>query len=477
MSTRQVQRNLRQRVLVTDVLCVALAVFCANLARFGNHHSYARAGSRQIPYLVITPLIVIGWIIILRVIQTADERSIADGAETYTRVFHSTFIIFSLVSIASVLTETDLSRGYLFVALSLGLALLLLSRWLWRSQMRRNYKNGRCERRVIAVGESSLGEVLSTVVSHQSTPWRIVGLCSTESSEELQLLPGVHSSTPVVSSWRDIKHLVQRTGADTVAITGAYTIGLQGMRELSWDLEELNVDILVAPGIIDVAGPRILVRPVAGIPLIHVDKPRYRGASRLGKLLLDKIGACLLILLFSPVLLICALGVKLTSRGPVFYVAERLGLNNQPFGMVKFRSMVIDADKMKEHLRMQNECKDGVLFKIKDDPRVTRFGKFLRRFSLDELPQLFNVLGGSMSLVGPRPPLREEVMQYDPFVARRMLVRPGMTGLWQVSGRSNLTWEQSVRLDLSYVENWSLLTDIHILWSTAHAVLSRDGAY
>ncbi|WP_225979093.1 MULTISPECIES: sugar transferase [unclassified Corynebacterium] len=460
-----------------DALSVALAVFCADLVRFGNHDSYAQAGSRQIPYLLITPLIAIGWFITLRIIQAADERVIADGAETYTRVVHSTFIVFGLISIASVLTETDLSRGYLFVALSLGLALLLLSRWLSRRQLWHNYKKGRCERRVIAVGSSTLGELLNTAVNSQATPWRIVGLCSTEPSEELQRLPGVHASTPTVFSWRDIKCLAQRTGADTVAIAGAYTIGLQGMRELSWDLEELNVDILVAPGIIDVAGPRMLVRPVAGIPLIHVDKPRYRGASRLGKLLLDKVGATLLILFFSPVLLICALGVKLTSRGPVFYVAERLGLNNEPFGMIKFRSMVNDADKMKEQLRSQNECEGGVLFKMKDDPRITPFGKFLRRFSLDELPQLFNVLGGSMSLVGPRPPLREEVMQYDPFVARRMLVRPGMTGLWQVSGRSNLSWEQSVRLDLSYVENWSLLEDIHILWSTLRAVLSRDGAY
>ncbi|MBV7281190.1 sugar transferase [Corynebacterium sp. TAE3-ERU30] len=456
---------------------MAIAVICADLVRFGTRDSYAQAGAQQIPYLLITPLIAIGWFITLRIIQAADERVIADGAETYTRVLHSTFIVFGLISITSVLTETDLSRGYLFVALSLGLTLLFLTRWFWRRRLWRSYIKGRCERRVIAVGSSTLSELLNTVVSNRTTPWRIVGLCTTGAAEELQQLPGVTSSTPTVSSWRDIKHLAERTGADTVAIAGAYTIGLQGMRELSWDLEELNVDILVAPGIIDVAGPRMMMRPVAGIPLIHVDKPRYRGASRLGKLLLDKIGAFLLILLFSPLLLICALGVKLTSRGPVFYVAERLGMNNEPFGMIKFRSMVVDADKMKDKLREQNESDGGVLFKMKDDPRITPFGKFLRRFSLDELPQLFNVLGGSMSLVGPRPPLREEVMQYDPFVARRMLVRPGMTGLWQVSGRSNLSWEQSVRLDLSYVENWSLLEDIHILWSTLRAVLSRDGAY
>jgi exopolysaccharide biosynthesis polyprenyl glycosylphosphotransferase len=248
------------------------------------------------------------------------------------------------------------------------------------------------------------------------------------------------------------------------------------MRELSWDLEGLNVDMLVAPGVADVAGPRMMVRPVAGLPLLHIDKPRYEGANKFLKAAFDRCGAAAIVTMLLPVLLGCAIAVKAGSRGPVFYKAERIGLGNEPFQMWKFRTMVNGADKQKAALAAQNEGA-GVLFKMRDDPRVTPIGKILRRYSLDELPQLFNVLGGSMSLVGPRPPLRAEVEQYSGLVTRRMLVRPGITGLWQVSGRSDLSWDESVRLDLSYVENWSIMQDAMILWRTIRAVLRSDGAY
>lgn len=220
----------------------------------------------------------------------------------------------------------------------------------------------------------------------------------------------------------------------------------------------------------------MMLRPVAGLPLLHIDKPTYQGATKFRKATVDRVGATLLLLMILPVLVAIAVAVKLDSAGPVFYRATRIGLNNQPFLMWKFRSMVVDADSMRASLAAVDEGA-GVLFKVRDDPRVTRVGRFIRRYSLDELPQLFNVVDGSMSLVGPRPPLREEVEQYDGRVARRMLVKPGMTGLWQVSGRSDLSWEESVRLDLSYVENWSATQDLVILWRTARAVIGKDGAY
>jgi exopolysaccharide biosynthesis polyprenyl glycosylphosphotransferase len=210
--------------------------------------------------------------------------------------------------------------------------------------------------------------------------------------------------------------------------------------------------------------------------LLHVDKPRYQGATKLLKTTFDKVAATLLIVMLAPVMVACAIAIKLDSRGPIFYRAERMGVNNEPFLMWKFRSMVQNADTLRAGLADQNDG-NAVLFKMRDDPRVTRVGRFLRRYSLDELPQLFNVIDGSMSLVGPRPPLRDEVESYDATVVRRMLVRPGMTGLWQVSGRSDLTWEDSVQLDLSYVENWSLAADLVILWRTARAVISSNGAY
>ena len=219
------------------------------------------------------------------------------------------------------------------------------------------------------------------------------------------------------------------------------------------------------------------MRPVAGLPLIHVEKPQYNGASRFGKTAFDLVFACAALLAVLPLFLVVAVLIKVTSRGPVFYRSERMGLDGTPFQMIKFRSMVQDADARIEDLLALNDSDGGVLFKMREDPRVTAVGRVLRRLSIDELPQLFNVLRREMSIVGPRPPLRREVETYDGDVRRRLLVKPGLTGLWQVSGRSDLSWEEAVRLDLSYVENWSMTGDMLIVLKTIKAVASSDGAY
>ncbi|MFZ5869610.1 MAG: sugar transferase, partial [Actinomycetota bacterium] len=224
------------------------------------------------------------------------------------------------------------------------------------------------------------------------------------------------------------------------------------------------------------AGPRVHTRPVGGLALLHVEAPRYVGANKVGKTLFDLVVASACIVVLSPLLITIALLVRFTDPGPVIYRQRRIGLNGEPFDMLKFRSMVVDADKRLAELTATNEAA-GPLFKMRDDPRVTRVGRVLRRYSLDELPQLFNVLNRTMSLVGPRPPLPHEVATYEARVARRLLVRPGMTGLWQVSGRSDLSWEDSVRLDLFYVENWSITEDLLILAKTLRAVVSSRGAY
>ncbi len=232
----------------------------------------------------------------------------------------------------------------------------------------------------------------------------------------------------------------------------------------------------MAPALTDVAGPRIRTRPVAGLPLIHVEPPDFTGSAKFVKVLADKLIALTALVLLSPVLLIIALAVAMTSRGPVLFRQRRVGQDGEEFDVFKFRTMVSGADRMVDQLAALNEG-NGLLFKIRRDPRVTPVGRFLRRYSLDELPQLFNVLAGSMSVVGPRPPLPSEVAQYDGDVARRLLVKPGITGLWQVSGRSDLSWEDGIRLDLYYVENWSLTTDLLIMWKTLGAVLRARGAY
>ncbi len=247
------------------------------------------------------------------------------------------------------------------------------------------------------------------------------------------------------------------------------------VRRLGWDLEGYDIEIIVAPSLANIAGPRVHIRPVAGLPLLHVEQPSYRGAQRWAKDLLDRVGGLGLLLLFSPALVALAIAIKLTSPGRVFFVQERVGRDGDTFGMIKFRSMVEGADTMLADL--QPDTSNVVMFKMRDDPRVTRVGRFLRRYSLDELPQLLNVVKGDMSLVGPRPPLVSEVSGYAAEARRRLLVRPGMTGPWQISGRSDLDWEETMRLDLYYVENWSLVGDMLILWKTFRAVVSSAGAY
>jgi exopolysaccharide biosynthesis polyprenyl glycosylphosphotransferase len=261
-----------------------------------------------------------------------------------------------------------------------------------------------------------------------------------------------------------------------VAVTSASETAATYLRQLTWQLEGSGVEVLVSPGLIEVAGPRLHIRPFVGLPLLSVEEPEFSGWRRLVKGTIDRMIAAVLVVAAAPVLLGIALAVRLSGPGPVLYRQQRVGLGGQLYTMYKFRSMVIDAEARLAALQAANEG-DGLLFKIRHDPRVTPVGRWLRRFSLDELPQLFNVLGGTMSLVGPRPPLPTEVERYDSSVRRRLLVRPGLTGLWQISGRSDLSWDDSVRLDLRYVENWSLALDVLIMWKTASAVFGSRGAY
>jgi exopolysaccharide biosynthesis polyprenyl glycosylphosphotransferase len=294
-------------------------------------------------------------------------------------------------------------------------------------------------------------------------------------------LPGqrpalMERGVPVVGGFGSVAQAVRLTEADTVAVLASPDLGPEQLRRLAWDLEPTGADLLVAPSLVEVAGPRLSIRPVTGLPLLQVEQPQFRGGRRVVKGLFDRACGFAGVVLLAPIFLGISVAIRTTSRGPALFRQERIGKDGKPFTMLKFRSMVVDADSLREQL-LDKSDRDGLMFKMHADPRVTRVGAWLRRYSLDELPQLFNVVGGSMSLVGPRPPLPSEVAQYGDDVRRRLLVRPGVTGLWQVSGRSDLSWEESVRLDLRYVDNWSIALDLQILWKTAKAVLRGSGAY
>jgi exopolysaccharide biosynthesis polyprenyl glycosylphosphotransferase len=280
-----------------------------------------------------------------------------------------------------------------------------------------------------------------------------------------------------VGSLSDVRQAVEDLRADTVAVAGSPELTGEALRRLSYDLEGTGIDLLVAPALLNVAGNRISIRPVAGVPLLHVDEPELDGARKLVKMLFDRGVALCLLLVLSPLLLVLMVAVKVSSRGPMLFRQTRVGRDGELFSLLKLRTMQPDAESRLQELMALNEAPGGVLFKLKDDPRVTPLGRWLRKWSLDELPQLINVVIGQMSMVGPRPPLPTEVEKYQGHARRRLLVKPGITGLWQVSGRSDLSWEEAVRLDLQYVENWSLGLDMVVIAKTLLAVVRSAGAY
>lgn len=270
---------------------------------------------------------------------------------------------------------------------------------------------------------------------------------------------------------------VKRSEATTVVVTDTEHLGHRGLKELTWELEGSGIELLVSPSVVDVAGSRIHLRAVASLPLLHLEEPQFAEAGAWPKLAFDRMVAAVLLVVVSPLLALVAVLVRVTSAGPIFYRQERIGREGIAFNMVKFRTMKVGADAELQALISEQGSAETPLFKVKDDPRLTRIGGFMRRYSIDELPQLFNVLKGDMSLVGPRPQRQAEVELYDTAAHRRLHVLPGMTGLWQISGRSDLSWEESIRLDNYYVENWSLVGDLLILWKTVRAVISPNGAY
>jgi exopolysaccharide biosynthesis polyprenyl glycosylphosphotransferase len=281
---------------------------------------------------------------------------------------------------------------------------------------------------------------------------------------------------PVLGGLDDVLRALDEVGGDAVVVSSASETAAQYLRDLAWRLEGTNIEVLVGPGLIEVASNRLQLRPTTSLPLIQIQEPEFRGSRRLVKSLMDRSVAAGLLLVAAPGMIVLGIIVRMTSTGPALYRHRRIGKRGREFDLLKFRSMVTDADDKIESLMSLNEGND-VQFKMRKDPRVTRIGSFLRKFSLDELPQLINVVKGDMSLVGPRPHVTREVEQYGPDMHRRLLVKPGITGLWQVSGRSDLSWDEAVELDVRYVENWSLGLDLTILWRTARAVLRSAGAY
>jgi len=468
--------GIMHRIRLGDLLVIIWAVLGAQLIRFGPGNAQATLPAVggiffELRYTFYSAVLILAWLLMLNVHGAYDHRLLGHGPEEYRAVASGSFWLFGVLAVVSYVLRLDVARGYVAMALPAGIIGLLVSRGLWRKWLTLHRVRGLMSASVLVVGDQEhLAGLIAALNSVPEAGYRVVAACCGDADQSS------FGQVPVLGDESEAAEVAARIGVNTVACTSSSGYGADGLRHLGWALEGQDIALVVAPGLTDVAGPRVLTRPVAGLSLLHVEEPVFEGPRLAVKTIFDQCAAACLLILFSPLFAVVAVLIKADRKGPVFYRQWRVGKGGTFFPMLKFRTMLVGAEAMLPSLQDRSEGQ-GPLFKLRDDPRITPIGVKLRRYSLDELPQLINVLRGQMSLVGPRPPLPTEVATYARDVRRRFLVKPGMTGLWQINGRSDLSWDESVRFDLYYVENWSVMSDLVILWRTGKAVLRASGAY
>lgn len=452
-----------RRAVAADLGCAVLAVTTALTIRFGV--DFTRN------YLLFSLAFPLLWVVTQSLAGAYDVRFIGTGSDEFRKVLNAGITLTAGLAILSYAINDELSRGYLLISVPTVTASNLVARYMLRKWLHRLRASGHCMSTVVAVGHrQAVTDLVMELRRDAYHGMTVVAACVADGDQ--RPIAGV----PVFGGLDDISTAVRRCAADSVAVLGCPELDAIKLRTLAWELEKTGTDLCVAPALLDVAGPRTTVRPVAGLTLLHVDHPQLTGPRLILKELFDRSVAGLALLLLAPVLAVLALAIRLSDRGPALFTQVRVGKEGRAFRIYKFRTMVVDAERRKAELMAANDF-DGVLFKMRKDPRVTAVGERLRRWSVDELPQLVNVFRGEMSLVGPRPALPAEAAEYAEHVRRRLVVKPGLTGLWQVNGRSDLSWEESVRLDLRYVENWSFALDLQILWKTISVIFRGSGAY
>ena len=469
------QAGYRARLRLTDATVIGATLITAYGLQLMLDAPSRWSGTELMMHTSPGLLLAIVWLAALNTNRAYDVRFFGRGMSEYQRVLDATWKSFSVIVLLAWVTAYAEARTLLLVAAPLGMVGLVASRYVWRQHLLRQRRRGEGGLTIVLAigGREQAARLIRLLNGAPEQEFVVVGVCVPTSG----VRPGEKlSGVPVLGDLDDVGQTAHEVGAGAVAVCSSHEVTADVVRRLGWELERYGVDLMLTAELADVAVPRITVSPAPGMSLLHVDTPRFEGPKFSVKQVMDWGLTALLTILVSPVLLVITLAVALTSRGPVFYLSHRVGRGGRTFPMVKFRTMYVGADRDVVALAATNEAA-GPLFKMRADPRITRVGRVLRRYSLDELPQLFNVLCGHMSLVGPRPPLPHEVAAYEERMRRRLLVKPGMTGLWQVTGRSDLSWEESVRLDVYYAENWTPFLDLLILAQTARAVVSGRGAY
>lgn len=460
-----VSRRARLVILASDFLVLIAATLLGFVTRFdvtGMDQSLVgpiQIGGSIAPFL---------WLVVLVLVGSYEQRVVGLGLTEYGRVVASALWMVALISVVSFFAKLDTSRAYVLLVIPIGLAGLLLNRWLWRRWLLRSRRHGHRLQSTLVIGTpEDCNHIREGFNERMWAGYQVVA-----TYEAL-------SATTVTerSAWMDgLLERVWQSGASCIALSPSSGLNGSDIRELSWRIEGESIDLLISSTLGAVTGPRLTLRVATGLPFLHLDEVGLNLSQRVLKRLTDLGVGVLALIVASPLLLVIGLLILVTSGRPILFRQPRVGLRGRVFEMWKFRTMVPDADISRDELRLMTDM-DSPIMKLIDDPRVTPVGRFLRRWSLDELPQLVNVLTGSMSLVGPRPHPLDDVSRYHEGDERRLLTKPGVTGLWQVAGRSDLSWEDSVELDLLYIENWSLLQDAAILARTVQAVVTRRGAY
>ncbi|GGD00053.1 exopolysaccharide biosynthesis polyprenyl glycosylphosphotransferase [Tersicoccus solisilvae] len=473
MTTARWVRRYRFGLLAMDTALVFAGILGTQLML----HPEVFTGRMLRPEQMAQALVVFAvWMALLALFRSRDRQILGVGSEEYKAVVNAGAAAIGATAVLFLAFQADSSRGYVFAGIPVATGALLVERWIARRWLTWHRKDGYFLSKVVVLGSHEDVEyVVARIAKKSGAVFKVVAAV-VEDADVTGRLRVDDASIPVFSQVQNIPAVVARYGADAVIVAGQLAAGSSFIRELGWELEKSSTQLVVASSLTNVAGPRIRFRPVEGLPLMHVDLPNFTGSRHVLKRTMDIVLATLALLVLTIPMALIALLITRDSPGPALFRQVRVGRNGTSFTMLKFRSMVQTAEQDLAALREQNEGA-GVLFKLKNDPRVTRIGGLLRRTSLDELPQIINVLRGDMSLVGPRPPLPSEVAAYHGHTHRRLFIKPGITGLWQVNGRSDLDWEESVRLDLYYVENWSLLGDLMIMWQTVKVMLNKNGAY
>jgi len=453
--------QLTRNIAILDLVFLSFILIFVVSVRFTDIW-FENLTSYEIRNILFSLLILISWNFFLWFTNSRDVKILGFGADEYKRIVNATFLSFTLIAIISYIFKLEISRSFILITYSLGLITLFVLRRVLRRRLLKARLENRYTSKVMLLQSTDADLVETRLNTAQHAGFRIIHRYLLKENKALNL--------------HEIVEKAKENKCDQIIIGQSALINAAELRKLGWALEDTNIDLVVAPAVTEIAGPRLKVSNVEGLPLLHLEQPSFSGLARITKRILDLFVAILGLILISPILLVIALMVKASDRGPIIYRQKRIGKDNKEFFVYKFRTMVEGSHSLRSEV-MSNTDKDPRLAKDPNDPRITKPGLFLRRWSIDEIPQLINVIKGEMSLVGPRPPLAEEVKIYESFENRRLLVKPGLTGLWQVSGRSELSWEDTVRLDLYYIENWSLTLDLLILLRTAAAVWRGEGAY